>query len=318
LVEDAVSGAEVARRLPALVITHLPLCLQRGEGPVCSRLALLWYLLSPLFCEQARLCLRAFHRKVLSLFFFPPPPSLSLWLSHSLGCYLTFSSVQFSSVAQSCPTLCDPMNRSTPGLPVHHQLPEFIQTRSIKSVMPSSHLILCRPLLLLPPIPPSIRVFSNESTLRISSLRFSSDHSGLVISLSNEARTSLFSPGLLLADTCIWVTFPLGVEVRRVICGFVFCFFFPLLVMLPSEIPKLPTDTPVRGFPGVWKLLLHNSLMKGSPFLSLLSLFLSFIFCPTSFQREWAAFLGVWCPPPAFRSCFVEFVQRSNDLSMNL
>ena len=39
-----------------------------------------------------------------------------------------FSSVQFSSVAQSCPTLCDPMNRSTPGLPVHHQLPEFTQT----------------------------------------------------------------------------------------------------------------------------------------------------------------------------------------------
>ena len=37
-------------------------------------------------------------------------------------------SVQFSSVAQSCPTLCDPMNRSTPGLPVHHQLPEFTQT----------------------------------------------------------------------------------------------------------------------------------------------------------------------------------------------
>ena len=39
-----------------------------------------------------------------------------------------FSSVQVSSVAQSCPTLCDPMNRSTPGLPVHHQLSEFIQT----------------------------------------------------------------------------------------------------------------------------------------------------------------------------------------------
>ena len=38
------------------------------------------------------------------------------------------SSVQFSSVTQSCPTLCDPMNRSTPGLPVHHQLPEFTQT----------------------------------------------------------------------------------------------------------------------------------------------------------------------------------------------
>ena len=58
------------------------------------------------------------------------------------------------------------MNRSMPGLPVHHQLPEFTQT-SIESVMPSSHLILCRPLLFLPPIPPSIRVFSNESTLRM-------------------------------------------------------------------------------------------------------------------------------------------------------
>ena len=75
--------------------------------------------------------------------------------------------IQFSSVAQSCPTFCNPMNRSMPGLPVHHQLPEFIQLTSIKSVMPSSHLILCRPLILLSPIPPSIRVFSSESTLRM-------------------------------------------------------------------------------------------------------------------------------------------------------
>ena len=49
-------------------------------------------------------------------------------------------SVEFRSVAQSCPTLCDPMTCSTPGLPVHHQLPEFTQTHSIESVMPSSHL----------------------------------------------------------------------------------------------------------------------------------------------------------------------------------
>ena len=76
-------------------------------------------------------------------------------------------SVQFSSVAQSCLTLYDPMNHSTPGLPVHHQLPELLRLTSIESVMPSSHLILCRPLLLLLPIPPSIRVFSNESTLRM-------------------------------------------------------------------------------------------------------------------------------------------------------
>ena len=74
-----------------------------------------------------------------------------------------FSSVQ--SLTQSCLTLCDPMNRSMPGLPVHHHLPEFTQLMSIESVMPSSHLILCCPFFLLPPIPPSIRVFSNESTL---------------------------------------------------------------------------------------------------------------------------------------------------------
>ena len=49
-------------------------------------------------------------------------------LNHSGISSVQFSSVQFSSVTQSCPTLCDPMNRSTPGLPVHHQLPEFIQT----------------------------------------------------------------------------------------------------------------------------------------------------------------------------------------------
>ena len=73
----------------------------------------------------------------------------------------------FSSVAQSCLTLCDPMNCTTPGLPVHHQLQSLLKLMSIESVMSSSHLILCCPLLLLPPIPPSIRVFSNESTLRM-------------------------------------------------------------------------------------------------------------------------------------------------------
>ena len=78
-----------------------------------------------------------------------------------------YFSIQFSSVTQSCPTLCDPMNRSTPGLPVHHQLPEFTQTDVIESVMPSNHLLLCCPLLLLPSMFPSIRVFSNESALRI-------------------------------------------------------------------------------------------------------------------------------------------------------
>ena len=76
-------------------------------------------------------------------------------------------SVQFSAVTQSCLILFDPMDCSTPGLPVHHQLLEFTQTHSIESVMPANHLILCHPLLLLPSIFPSIRVFSNESVLCI-------------------------------------------------------------------------------------------------------------------------------------------------------
>ena len=77
------------------------------------------------------------------------------------------SSDQFSSVTQLCLTLCDLMNRSTPGLPVHHNFQSLPKPMSFKSVMPSNHFILCRPLLLLPPIPPRIRVFSNESTLHM-------------------------------------------------------------------------------------------------------------------------------------------------------
>ena len=70
-----------------------------------------------------------------------------------------------SSVTQLGPTLCDPMNCSTPGLPVHHQLPEVTQTHvhRVSDAIQSSHPLSS--LLLLPPIPPSIRVFSNESTL---------------------------------------------------------------------------------------------------------------------------------------------------------
>ena len=72
---------------------------------------------------------------------------------------------QFSSVAQLCPTLCDPMNRRASLSITNSQ--SSLRLTSIESVMPSSHPILCHPLLLLPPIPPSIRVFSNESTLRM-------------------------------------------------------------------------------------------------------------------------------------------------------
>ena len=107
--------------------------------------------------------------------------------------YLKFThcniSVQFGSVAQSCLNICNPKDHSTPGLPVYHQLLEFTQVMSIDSVVPSNHFILYRPLLLLPSIFLSIRVFSNESVLRIRwpkiwSFNFnispSSEHSGLI------------------------------------------------------------------------------------------------------------------------------------------
>ena len=59
------------------------------------------------------------------------------------------------------------MNHSTPGLPVHHHSRSLLRIMSIESVMPSSHLILCHPLFFLPQIPPSIRIFPNESTICI-------------------------------------------------------------------------------------------------------------------------------------------------------
>ena len=82
----------------------------------------------------------------------------------SLESILNKGAIQFSSVAQLCPTLCDPMDCSTPGLPVHHQLPEFIQTHvcwvghAIQLFHPLSSLLL------LPSTFPSIRVFSNVSS----------------------------------------------------------------------------------------------------------------------------------------------------------
>ena len=78
-----------------------------------------------------------------------------------------YTMIQFSSVTQLCLNLCDPMNHSTPGFPVHHQLLESTQTHVHRVSDANKHLILCSSLLALPPTPPSIRVFSNESTLRM-------------------------------------------------------------------------------------------------------------------------------------------------------
>ena len=90
----------------------------------------------------------------------------SFTLDSSPGFELSLSG-QFRSVAQSCLTLWNPVDCSMPGFAVHHQLPELTQTQSIESVMPSNHLILCRLLLLLLSVFPSIRGFSNELVLHI-------------------------------------------------------------------------------------------------------------------------------------------------------
>ena len=97
---------------------------------------------------------------------------------------------------------------------------------------------------------------------------------------------SCFSDGIYLWARTLWVL--------------IICLFF-LPVMLPSEFPRLTTDSPVRVFPGVWKLLSFLRLLsrEGAPSLPLLSLFLSFIFFPTSFQRQWLLFSvpDVFCQP---------------------
>ena len=93
------------------------------------------------------------------------------------------------SVTKSCLILCKLMDCSTPGLPVHHQLLDLTQLMSIESVVPSNHLILCRPLLLPPAVFPSIRVFSNESALHMKWPKYwsfsfnispSNEHPGLI------------------------------------------------------------------------------------------------------------------------------------------
>ena len=120
---------------------------------------------------------------------------------------LKFNSV--SSVAQLCQTLCNPMDSSTPDFPVLHQLSELAQLLSVESVMPSSHLVICLPSLLLPSILTNIRVFSNESALCIRwpkywSLSFSispfNEYSGLfsleligLISLLSKELSRVFS-----------------------------------------------------------------------------------------------------------------------------
>ena len=113
------------------------------------------------------------------------------------------------SVAQSCPICCNPIHSSTPAFPVLHHHQSLLKLMSIESVIPSSHLILYHPLLFLPSIFLSIRVFSNESVLCIRWLKYcsfsfsispSNDYSALIsfriywlISLQSKGLSRVFS-----------------------------------------------------------------------------------------------------------------------------
>ena len=99
----------------------------------------------------------------------PPSPYHPSGISQCTSSYqfIIVEKVQFSSVTQLCPTLCDPMNRSMPGLPVHHQLPGFTLTHDHRvgdAIQPPHPLLSPSP---QPSIPPSMKVFSNESTLHM-------------------------------------------------------------------------------------------------------------------------------------------------------
>ena len=137
-------------------------------------------------------------------------PFLSKWMGQnflsifiltedvSLCAAAQLSSVQFSSVTQSCPTLWDSMDCSTPGLPIHHQLPEFTQTHVLwvsDAIQPSHDLSSPSP---PPSIFPSIRIFSNESVLCIMWPKYW--HFSFNISPSNE------HPGLIFLGWIGWIS----------------------------------------------------------------------------------------------------------------
>ena len=102
-----------------------------------------WWSYDPLLPRDSSQFMISRSLKLLSLW--PSENKWSNWSLYSLICPISFQSifvsVQFSSVSQSCPTLCDPMNRSTPGFPVHHHLPEFTQTHvhQVRDAIQPSH-----------------------------------------------------------------------------------------------------------------------------------------------------------------------------------
>ena len=168
--------------------------------------------------------------------------------------------------------------------------------------------------------PPSLAIPRFGLLYHFSSLRLPSGHPRAVLTLSNSACPSLFSPCLLVMDVSVWVTSPLGVAIRCIICGFYLFIFFPprYVALWDSKTLHRPASERVS-----WCLetpLLRLPPQDGYPSLTLLSLFLSFVFCPTSFSQQRAAFLGAWCPGVLRQHSEVVlwYLLSSNNLLMNL
>ena len=122
-----------------------------------------------------------------------------LWWScefYPLFCFI-FSSFQFSSVTQPCPTLCDPMDCSTQASLSITNSWSLLKLMSIESVIPSNHLILCRLLILLPSIFPSIRIFSTKSTLHIKWPKYGASALASVLPMNIQDRFPLGLAGLI-------------------------------------------------------------------------------------------------------------------------
>ena len=149
---------------------------------------------------QSTLCICGFHIHRLN-----QPQIKNIWKGSSLvvqwlGRHTSTTGLPrtcFSSVAQSCPTLWNPMECSRPGFPVYHHSQSLLKLMSIESLMPSNHLILCCPLLLPPSVFLSIRVFSNESFLRSGGQSIGVSASASVIPMDIEGWFPLGLTGLI-------------------------------------------------------------------------------------------------------------------------
>ena len=153
------------------------------------------------------------------------------------------------------PDSLDPMDCSTPGFPVLHYLPEFVQTHVHQAVTPSNHLILCHPLLLLPSMFPSIRVFSSESSLHIRWPKYRCFN----ISPSNEYS------GLISFRIVVYITIIFTCVSRPTVRIFCRCCFHPKAMCVSLKMCILTSST--HFFKTVFKYLFHNFKPRTPPSL---------------------------------------------------